>query len=101
IGYIYGVAGTGAPGYSGDGGPATKAELKAPRAVSAASPSVYYIADTKNSCIRMVSSGTISDFAGICTKPGFSGDGGQATSALMTTPNGVYADAAGKVFVAD
>ena len=101
VGYIYTVAGTGNPGYSGDNGPATNADLKGPRAVSAISPGSYYIADTRNSCIRMVSSGTINDFAGECTTPGFSGDGGLATAAEMTTPNGVYADAAGNVFVSD
>ena len=101
VGYIYTVAGTGNAGYSGDNGPATTADLKGPRAVSAISLSSYYIADTKNSCIRVVSSGTISDFAGKCTASGFSGDGGLATAAKMTTPNGVYADAAGNVFVSD
>ena len=100
-GDIYTLAGTGTPGYSGDNGPATQADLKGPRAVSAIAPTSYYVADTRNSCIRMVSSGTISDFAGKCTAPGFSGDGGLATAAKMTMPNGVYADAAGNVFVSD
>jgi trimeric autotransporter adhesin len=101
VGYIYTVAGTGAAGYSGDGGSATQAELKGPRSVSATSPGTFYITDTKNSCVREVASGIINDFAAKCTAPGFAGDGGPATAAKMMIPNGVYADAAGNVFVAD
>ncbi|HEX8814265.1 MAG TPA: choice-of-anchor D domain-containing protein [Terriglobales bacterium] len=101
VGYIYTVAGTGVAGYSGDGKSATLAELKGPRGVSATSAGTFYIADTKNSCVREVASGTIKDFAAKCTAPGFLGDGGPATAAKMMIPNGVYADGKGNVFVAD
>jgi trimeric autotransporter adhesin len=101
VGYIYTVAGDGAAGYSGDGKSATQAELKGPRGVSATSAGTFYIADTKNSCVREVVAGIINDFAAKCTAPGFAGDGGPATAAKMMVPNGVYADNAGNVFVAD
>ena len=56
-----------------------------------------YIADSGNAAIRKVtmSSGIIITVAGTFTH-GFSGDGGQATSAELTEPNGVALDSAGK-----
>jgi len=112
-GYIYTVAGTGIactaandsknsnPPYCGDGGPATQANIGSPRGVSVAASGEYYITDTKESRIRLVSGGTISDFAGQPGHSGYSGDGGPATEATMKTPNGVYVDNTGNVFIAD
>jgi len=89
-------------GYSGDGGPATSAELEYPFGVAVDSNNNLYIADTYNHVVREVTStGTINTIAGIGQRPGYSGDGGPATSAQLYYPSGVAVDAAGNVFIAD
>jgi uncharacterized protein (TIGR03437 family) len=99
-GSITTAAGTGTPGFSGDGGPATSAELNFPYAVAVDSERNLFIADGSNHRIRKVSpSGTITTVAGT-GMPGSSGDGGPATSAGMS-PRSVAVDAAGNVFIAD
>src|SRR5437763_477044 len=73
------VAGTGVPGYSGDGGAATSAALGYPRSVAVDQSGNIYIADVGNNRVRKVSTnGTITTVAGNGT-PGFAGDGGAAT----------------------
>jgi uncharacterized protein (TIGR03437 family) len=99
-GTITTVAGTGASGFSGEGGPATTASLYYPFGVAVDSSGNLYIADTLNGRIRKVSGGTITTVAGN-GNPGFSGDGGPATSALLDNPNGVSADSAGNLYIAD
>lgn len=84
----------------GDTGAATSAELAAPRAVSVDGSGNIYIADTGDQRIRVVTATTINAFAG-SGKAGFSGDNGAPLSAQMTTPNGIYVDAAGTVFISD
>ena len=94
-------AGTGEPGYSGDGGPATSAQLFYPASLAIDSSGNLFIADTGNSVIRKVSpSGTITAFAGNGTY-GYSGDGGPATAASLEEPYGVAVDASGNVYIAD
>ena len=56
--HIVTVAGNGTPGYSGDGGSPTSAQLNDPTGVSVSSSGILYIADTGNSVVREVSSGT-------------------------------------------
>ena len=88
-GYISTVAGTGTAGYTGDGGLATAATLSAPRGVGLRQTTKnLYIADTANHCIRMVNSSTgyISTIAGTGGTPGFTGNGGLATAALLNGP---------------
>ena len=88
-GIITTVAGNGVNGFSGDGGPATSAALANPHAVAVDSAGNLYIADTNNFRVRKVNSaGIITTFAGTGTV-GFSGDGGPATSALITGPKGM------------
>ena len=58
------VAGNGTQGYSGDGGPATAAELNAPMSVAVTADGTLYIADTGNQRIRAVQGGNITTFAG-------------------------------------
>jgi glucose/arabinose dehydrogenase len=88
-GTISTVAGTDNPGYSGDGGPATAAQLSAPHNVAVLPDGGFLIADAGNNRVRLVSaSGTISTVAGTGVA-GFSGDGGQATAAQLNTPKAV------------
>ena len=100
-GTITTVAGNGNGGYSGDGGPATSAELFEPYGVVVDGAGNLYIADTINNSIRKVTpGGTITTVAGDGTY-GYSGDGGPATSAELAHPYGVAVDGAGNLYIAD
>jgi len=99
-GNIATVAGNSTTGFSGDGGPATKAQLYNPAGVFVDTSGNLFIADTGNQRIREVSaSGTITTIAGNGTE-GATGDGGPATSAGLYDPTGVVVDASGNVFIA-
>jgi uncharacterized protein (TIGR03437 family) len=100
-GIISTVAGNGSPTFTGDGGPATSAALFSPLAVAVDSTGNLFIADSGNSRIRKVNpAGIISTVAGSFL-PGFSGDGGAATSASFLLPGGIGVDTAGNLFIAD
>lgn len=100
-GIITTVAGNGTTGYSGDGGPATSAQLDANFDVTVDPDGNIYIADFNNNVIRKVNtSGIISTYAGNGTG-GLSGDGGPATSAQLLNPMGVTADINGNIYIAD
>jgi uncharacterized protein (TIGR03437 family) len=99
-GVITTVAGNGAPGFSGDNGPATSAQLYGPCGVAVDAAGNLYIADTYNQRIRKVSNGVITTVAGNGTY-GFSGDNGPATSAQLKGPWGVALDSAGNLYIAD
>ena len=100
-GTISTVAGNGAFRYGGDGGPAQGALMNGPSAVAVSPVSGMTIADTANQRIRQInSSGIISTIAGNGT-PGFGGDGGAASSAQVSFPSGVIADASGNLYFAD
>ena len=87
-------------GYNGDGIPATQAQL-APLGVATDSNGNVYIADFVNNRIRMVdTSGTITTVAGNGNF-GFGGDGGPATSAELSLPQGVSVDKSGNIYIAD
>jgi uncharacterized protein (TIGR03437 family) len=97
-GIITTVAGTGKPGYSGDGGPATSAELVEPQGVAFDKAGNLYIADS--SSVRKVdTSGIITTVAGgqLTATPG---DGGPAIDAGIS-PAGIAIDGAGNIFIAD
>jgi trimeric autotransporter adhesin len=96
------VAGNGTPGFSGDGGAATSAQLNYPMGVAVDAAGALYIADTYNSRIRKItlSTGAITTVAGNGT-PGFSGDGGAAISAQLSNADYVAVDAAGNLYIAD
>jgi RHS repeat-associated protein len=100
-GIITTVAGTETGGYSGDGGPATEAQLRYPNGVAVDAAGSIFIADYGNDRIRKVdASGIITTVAGIGAY-GYSGDGGPAAEAQLNCPNGVAVDAAGSIFIAD
>src|ERR1019366_6300837 len=95
------VAGTGTAGSGGDGGPAASAQLNLPFGVAVDAPGNLYIAEFGNNRVRKVSTnGNMSTLAGSGVS-GYSGDGGQATSAQLNGPRGVAADGAGNVYIAD
>ena len=82
-GTISTIAGVGTAGYSGNGGPATSAQLNSPYGVTVDSTGNVYIADTNNSAIRKVTAGgVISTIAGNGTA-GYSGDSGPAAAAQL------------------
>jgi uncharacterized protein (TIGR03437 family) len=100
-GTIATVAGNGIFGFSGDGGPATSAKLNGPTGVAVDAIGNVYIADKDNRLIRQVNgSGIITTVAGGGT-PGTLGDGGPATSAYLSSPQGVAIDAAGSFYIGD
>jgi uncharacterized protein (TIGR03437 family) len=99
-GVIGTVAGNGAPGFSGDNGPATAAQLQLPTGVAVDSAGSLYIADYYNNRIRRVSSGTISTVAGKGIA-GFSGDTGPATQALLNNPLTIAVDYAENIYLSD
>jgi uncharacterized protein (TIGR03437 family) len=93
------VAGTGSGGYSGDGGPATAAQLGSLMGMAADTGGNLYFAGSQ--VIRKVSpSGTITTLAGNGLQ-GYTGDGGLATSARLSNPCSVAVDAAGNLYIAD
>jgi len=102
-GIITTCAGSGEAGYSGDGGPATRARLNEPYGIAIDKGANVYIADRQNHCVRRVDgpSGVITTFAGKGAA-GFSGDGGPASRAGMVEPNGLALDPVhGRLFIAD
>lgn len=106
------IAGNGTAGFSGDGGPATAAQLQGPSGVTLDAHGNLYIADTLNHRIRFVSAsdGMIRTIAGsgdpspvgsrfiTCA---FSGDGGPATAAQLCQPAETVFDSAGNLYISD
>jgi sugar lactone lactonase YvrE len=99
-GSITTVAGTGVTGYTGDGGPAILAKLNRPYALAVDNANNLYIADQFNDVIRKVdNSGTISTIAGGGTAG--LGDGGPATAAQLSDPNGLAFDSSYNLYISD
>ena len=100
-GVITTVAGTGMPGNTGDGGPATAARLRNPTDIVLDGEGNLYIADQNNNKVRWVNAlGTMATLAGTGTL-GYSGDGGAATNAMLKKPYGVALDAVGRLYICD
>jgi len=98
-GLITTVAGNRTSGFSGDNGPATSAQLDNATGLAIGPTGQFYIVDTGNLRIRMVSNGVITTVAGTGTA-GSSGDGGLAISAQLNYPNDVAVDSAGNLYIA-
>ncbi len=101
-GIITTIAGNGTIGWTGDGAPATNAELNNPSGVAVDTAGNVYVADNDNFAIRKVDgSGIITTYAGQLGYSGTSGDGGMATAARIGNETSVYADKLGNLFIAD
>ncbi len=107
ISTVVGVEST--PGYQGDGSGALSAELLKPSSVVFDSAGNMYIADSGNNVIRKVTPSTaanpdiISTYAGVYNggTPGYLGDRGPATKALLSDPVALALDSAGNLYIAD
>jgi sugar lactone lactonase YvrE len=111
-GDIYTVAGDGTQGYSGDGGPATSAELGTPQGVAVDRAGNLLIADTHNNRVRVVAESTGTLYGQAMTagdiytvvgdgRRGYHGDGGPATSAKLYSPDAAMVDSAGNLVIGD
>lgn len=98
-GIITTVVGTGVAGFSGDGGPATAAQISNPNGIHIDASGNIYIADQQNFRIRKVMGGIINTIAG--STNGYSGDGGPATAAKMRWPMDIIATPSGDFLIAD
>ena len=100
-GRITPFSGTGTAGYSGDGGPATEAQLDHPVGLAVDSAGNVYVAERNGHRVRKIAlSGSITTFAGT-GESGTSGDGGPATAARLNSPRAVAVDMRGNVYIAD
>ena len=100
-GIVSTIAGTGRKGYSGDGGPALKAEFNSMHSLVIAPNGDIYVADTGNNCIRIIAGGNVSTIAGTGHK-GYSGDDGPAAKAEFGGLYSVALDArAERLYLAD
>jgi streptogramin lyase len=96
------IAGTGARGSDGDGGPAVDASLNMPHELAFARDGNLYVVERDSHAVRMVNmeTGIISRVAGT-GQPGFSGDGGPATDAELNVPHSIAFDGNGDLLICD
>ena len=100
-GAITTIAGNGVAGYGGDDGPADAAQFDNPQAIVVGVNGNILVADTNNQRIREIAAlGRITTIAG-SGQLGFSGDGGPATSARLSLPDGVAVAPNGLIYIAD
>lgn len=105
-GMVTRFAGVGKPGFSGDGGPATSAQLYCATGIAVGPDGAVYFADHVNNRVRRVdAAGVITTFAGSgpagLGMGSFTGDGGPATEATLQEPWGVAFDQTGALYIAD
>lgn len=101
-GVIKTVAGTGGPGFIGDGGPAVAAEIGMVNGLDVDAAGNIYIPSYTPNTVRVVNpAGIINTIVGTPGSPGFSGDGGPALAAQLDFPNDVLMTPAGDLFIAD
>lgn len=99
-GTIETFAGTGEARHHGDGGPAAEAAVFGARAVAFAPDGSLYVMERQGSCIRRIRDGVIETVAGTGAR-GYSGDGGDARSAVFDAPKEMAVDHEGNIFVVD
>jgi uncharacterized protein (TIGR03437 family) len=100
-GVVSTVAGSGAIGFLGDGGPATQARFQSVDGVAADAAGNVYVAEFNGHRIRKINpEGVITTYAGTST-PGFSGDGGEPAKAQINSPIGLTVDSQGTLLIAD
>jgi trimeric autotransporter adhesin len=98
-GTISAFAGVGAPGYAGDGGPATSAFMGGPSGIAIRGSDIYII-DRENHVLRKVSGGIITTVSGT-GNGGYAGDGGPANLAVLRHPSGVAIDGSGNIYITE
>ena len=96
------IAGSSSRGFAGDGGLATAAKLNNTEGIAVDAHNNVYISDKSNRRVRKIeaSTGIITTIAGTGSS-GFSGDGGLATAAQISSVDGIKVDAAGNIYIAD
>jgi uncharacterized protein (TIGR03437 family) len=95
------IAGNNVAGFKGDGGPANLAQLNKPTGIAMDAAGNIYLADTNNSRIRKITTdGVITTIAG-SRYTGYSGDGGDATVAMLNVPRSIAVSPDGTVYIAD
>ena len=99
-GNINTIAGTGVPGFLGDGGPPTAAQITAPAAVALDAAGNLYVSDASMRVRKIYPGSVITTIAGTGAS-GYSGDGGLATLATFNAPSGIALDPAGNLYIAD
>ncbi|MFL5266669.1 MAG: hypothetical protein ACJ8AH_08755 [Stellaceae bacterium] len=101
-GIITTIAGTGARGHAGDGGPALAAVFDAPKEFTIDRDGNLLIVDTENHAIRLIDkrTGIVSAVAGN-GRQGNAGDGGDARAASLDRPHGAAVAADGSIFIGD
>lgn len=102
-GIISKLAGTGVMGFSGDGGPATAANLYGAYDVALDKAGNIYFTDENTNCVRKITpAGIISTIAGTgTTATGYAGDGGPATAAEFDVPWGIALDKGDNIYICD
>jgi sugar lactone lactonase YvrE len=102
-GTLHHVAGTGEPGYTGDGGPAMKATFNGPKGIAVGPAGHVYVVDSENDCIRKIDrrTGIVSTVAGSGRARSYAGDGGPALQAKLSQPHGICVAADGAIYVGD
>ncbi|MFN7998011.1 MAG: hypothetical protein U0Q18_30605 [Bryobacteraceae bacterium] len=99
-GTIQTFAGTGIAGGTGDGGPATLAELNNPVAVTVGPDGGIYVVEKAGNRVRKITGGTMHTVAGT-GQGGFGGDGGPASQARLKNPSAAAFDGNGNLYIAD
>jgi hypothetical protein len=97
---ISAVAGTGVPGFSGDGSLATLAQLSSPQTVLVDAAANLYFTDRDNQRVRQITGGIISTVVGTGVG-GYTGEGSPGISTLLSSPTALAIDTAGTLYVAD
>jgi sugar lactone lactonase YvrE len=102
-GTLHHVAGTGEPGYTGDGGPAKDATFNGPKGIAVGPEGHVYVVDSENDCIRKIDrrTGIVTTVAGSGRARSYAGDGGPAVKAKFSQPHGICVAADEAIYIGD